>query len=64
MSILANLSDEEFINIVKQSYSYAEITRKCGFSNVSGASEALIKNKINDLQIDISHFQKFNTKDK
>jgi len=59
MSLLANLSNDEFINIVKQSYSYAEIVRKCGFSNVSGASENIIKNKINELNLDISHFQKF-----
>lgn len=57
-SLMNQISDTDFINIVKSSFSYAEITRKCGFSNVSGASEKIIKNRIDKLNLSTDHFKK------
>jgi hypothetical protein len=51
------IDDDDFIKIVKSSYSYAEITRKCGFTNISGASEKIIKDRIDKLNISTSHFK-------
>lgn len=56
--ILENYTDEEFKNIVKNSYSFKELARKLGYSNASGATLRILKNRINDLEIDISHFKK------
>jgi len=52
------ISDEAFSKIVLSSNSFSEIVRKCGFSCVSGASEKIIKDRIEKLSLDISHFKK------
>lgn len=57
MTILDNYSDEEFINIVKNSNSYNEILHKLGYSYYSGTSYGKIKERIQSLNIDISHFK-------
>ena len=54
--IMNNFSDEEFANIVKTSFSYAEIVKKCGYTNVSGASEKIIKTRIENQNLSIEHF--------
>lgn len=56
MSILSNCSDEEFERIVKQSYSYLECLKNLGYNSYSGSTVTLIKQRIQKLQIDISHF--------
>lgn len=57
MTILEKYSDEEFINIVKNSKSYREVLYKLGYSYYSGTSYDKIKNRINILDIDVSHFK-------
>lgn len=58
MTILDKYSNEEFINIVKNSNSYSEVLHKLGYSYHSGTSYGKIKSRINELNIDISHFYK------
>lgn len=63
-SLMSQLSDEEFKNIVLNSFSFAEIVRACGFTCVSGNSEKIIKDRITQLQLDISHFKQVKAKEK
>lgn len=48
-TLLSQLSDQEFIQIVQSSKTYKEIITKCGYSNYSGASQQLVKDRINKL---------------
>ena len=50
-TILSNISDEDFINIVNNSFTYKEIVFKCGYTNASSASVQLIKNRIKELNL-------------
>ena len=56
MSILSNYSDTEFIKIVQESNSITDCMYNLGYNSVSGSVGALIKQRIQELQIDISHF--------
>ena len=56
MSKLYNFSDIEFSEIVKQSYSYKELGRKLGYNCNSSDLTNMLKNRIEKLQLDVSHF--------
>jgi hypothetical protein len=56
MSKLYNFSDTEFSEIVKQSYSYKELGRKLGYNCNSSDLTNMLKDRIEKLQLDISHF--------
>jgi hypothetical protein len=47
-------TDEQFIEAVKESLSYAEVIRKLG-SKVAGSNYDTVKRKIKELNLDISH---------
>ena len=59
LSKIDTYTKDELIQIVNNSYSYAECLRKMGYSRSGGALET-IKNRFNLLQIDTSHFRKKN----
>lgn len=55
---MSKITDEHFIQIVQNSNSIKEVVQKCGYSNNSGKSSAIIKKRIQQLNISISHFKK------
>ena len=57
MSLLDNYSNEEFAAIVSTSYSYKECLHNLGYHSNSGDSTNKLKKRIQDLQLDISHFK-------
>lgn len=48
-------ADEQFISIVQESYSYAEVIKKLGLK-VAGSNHDTVKRKIKELNLDITHF--------
>ena len=54
--ILNSYSDVAFINIVKSSDSYKDCARKLGYKSCTGDVTKLIKQRIDKLNIDTSHF--------
>ena len=56
MSLLSECSDNDFIILVKESFSIAECETKLGYNSYSGSVAQLIKKRIENLQIDTSHF--------
>lgn len=56
MSLISQYNDEEFELIIKNSYSYKECLEKLGYKAYSGSMGQILKKRINDLHIDISHF--------
>lgn len=61
-SLMNKYSDEEFEKIVLQSSSFADCLRNLGYKSNSGDSTNKLKEKIQDLNIDISHFSQFTKK--
>lgn len=60
MSSLVNkMTDEQFTNLVKDSFSIAELARKIGYKSKGGGVVKLIKEKIIELNLDITHFNKY-----
>lgn len=57
-TIMSKISDEEFANIVISSSSLKEIAYKCGYLNYSGANSKIIKNRIEEQQLDFQTFYK------
>lgn len=57
MSILSNYSDEEFARIVADSTNYTNCLLNLGYNAKSGSILALLKQRIKELNLDISHFQ-------
>ena len=55
-SLMDNYSNEEFINIVLASTSYKECLQNLGYHSNSGDSTRRLREKIEQLNIDISHF--------
>lgn len=55
-SLLNQKTDEEFIKIVNESQSIAECERKLGYNAYSGHVATKIKERIELLGLDISHF--------
>lgn len=47
-------TDEQFINAVKTSFSYAEVLRKIGLKE-AGSNYDTVKRKIAELNLDTSH---------
>ena len=47
---------EEIEQFVKESKSYAELAEKCGYDKISGSRVKTIKDMIDQLNLDISHF--------
>lgn len=56
-TIMSKISDEDFELLVKESFSIKEVATKCGYSNVSGASSNIVKKRIQEQNIDTSHFK-------
>lgn len=55
-SFVDNFSDEEFVEIVHNSVSFAEVRKKTGYKTTNSYVSPAIKNRIAELNIDISHF--------
>ena len=53
-SCIYKSTNEEFINIVKNSNNYYECLRTCGYKNVGNSR--ILKERIAELNIDVSHF--------
>ena len=56
-SLMNQYTNEEFRNIVSTSFTYEECLKKLGYISRSGTSYRILKQKIKDMQIDISHFR-------
>ena len=56
---LTSISPEEFSLLVKNSNSYTDLAKKCGFSSISQSGYNSLKEHIQELQLDISHFVNF-----
>lgn len=52
------LTDIDFINLVKESKTYCDVLRALGLTTKGGNSTKLLKKRISELNIDISHFEK------
>ena len=50
------VSDEEFCQIIQESYSYSDCLRALGLGTKGGSSTDVLKRRIAELQCDISHF--------
>ena len=50
------VSNEDFINIVNNSISYSECLRKLGLETKGGSSTDVLKQRIEELHCDITHF--------
>lgn len=50
------VSDNEFIQIIQDSYSYSDCLRALGLGTNGGSSTDILKRRIAELQCDISHF--------
>lgn len=55
-SLMDNYSNEEFINIVQVSTSYKDCLQNLGYHSNSGDSTRRLREKIEQLNIDVSHF--------
>lgn len=51
-----SINDEEFINLVNNSYSFSECLRKLGLYAKGGSSVDVLKRRIMELNISIEHF--------
>lgn len=56
VSLMDTYSDQEFKKIVQKSYSYSECLKFLGYNSNSGDSTNRLKEKIKEMNIDISHF--------
>jgi Zn finger protein HypA/HybF involved in hydrogenase expression len=52
------IGDEEFVELIDSSTSYSEVLRKIGLGTVGGASIKPLKARIEELNLDVSHFSK------
>lgn len=55
-SKIYNLSDVEFETLIKESKNYSDCLRKLDLSVRGSASRSVLKKRINELNLDISHF--------
>ena len=58
MSLLNQYSDDEFTQIVRLSTSYMDLSKKLGYNSYSGDLIATFKERIEQLNIDTSHFNR------
>ena len=56
-SLMDSYTQEEFTQIVLNSYSYADCLRRLGYGSNSGDSTKALKEKINSLNISTEHFK-------
>lgn len=63
-SFVDNFSDEQFSKIVHDSVSFAEIKNKIGYKTTNHFVSPAIKNRITELNLDISHFVPSGTRQK
>lgn len=56
ISKIYRTSDEEFIKIIYESLSIREVLSKLGMSNTGTGSTTILKKRISELNLDISHF--------
>ena len=59
MPIIWDISDIEFTKIIKESQFYSDVARKCGYKCIT--NYRVIKKRINELNLDTSHFLKYRT---
>ena len=64
VALIDTYSDQEFTEIVKKSLNFKDCLRTLGYSSDSGASTKRLKQKIKQLNIDISHFTCNNNENK
>lgn len=57
MAIIDNFSKEELEEIVKNSNSIKEVIDSLGYSTHSGSNHITVKTKLNEMNIDYSHFK-------
>lgn len=55
-TLLSNVTDEDFAMIVKESVSFSEVKRKIGYKSTSHHIPPIIKRKIEELNLDTTHF--------
>jgi hypothetical protein len=55
-SCIWDVSDKDFIKIIKESIFYSEVMRKVGYKNTGNNS--VVKKRIKKLKLDVSHFKK------
>lgn len=55
-TIMSQISDEQFIEFVKNASSLKEVVYQCGYSCNSGASNAIVKQRIEKLGLSTAHF--------
>lgn len=58
-SLIDKYSREELENIVKASSTFKEVLQKLGYNTTSGSNNNTLKNKLEELKIDYSHFKTF-----
>ena len=57
-SKIKDISDDDFRRIVSESYSFAEVTKKCGYRTFkSGGGRQSVIRRIKCLELDTSHFR-------
>jgi hypothetical protein len=52
-----DISNEDFTNIIKESKTYTEVLRKCGYTNLGNTNT--IKKRITLLNLSVDHFVKY-----
>jgi Zn finger protein HypA/HybF involved in hydrogenase expression len=62
MPTIWDISDKEFTKIIKESQFYKDVARKCGYNCLT--NYRVIKKRINQLDLDTSHFLKFKVGDR
>jgi len=62
MPTIWDISDIEFTKIIKESHFYIDVARKCGYTCLT--NHKVIKKRINQLDLDTSHFLKFKVGDR
>lgn len=58
ISLIDSYSDEEFVNIVNNSFSMREISKKIGYTSCSGDSYKMIYKRIDNLKLSCEHFKR------
>lgn len=59
ISVIYYYSDEDFKEIIKRNYTYSDCLREFGLSTSGSASRIILKRRIAELNLDISHFDPY-----
>lgn len=54
------VSDEKFIEIVKNAQSYSDCLRALGLNTTGGSSTDVLKRRISELELSVDHFKTYN----